>query len=326
MKILDVPMPKVGQKDVLVKVTACGLCGTDLEHYEGVPTFGRLPITLGHEISGIVAETGAEVTRVKKGDRVLAPPLLTCGNCYYCRSGRDNLCENFLMVGSSMNGGFAEYVLIPRERDLVPLPQEIPLEEGAVITDALATPYHALKYIAHVEAGMKVAVFGAGGIGLNAVQIANSFGASVVAVTRNPKRLEAAKQLGAVDTVTYVPEAAREVRRVTGGGVDVAIEATGRTEVIQAAWDSVKRGGILCVTGVAAGDLVIPNAVRIMFYEKGLFGTIGSRSTGYYEIIDLLKKNKLKLLIQEKIKLDDIKEGFQRLKQGEIVTRALVVP
>ncbi len=326
MRIVDVPTPKVGPRDVLVKVSACGLCGTDLEHYEGVPTFGRLPLTLGHEISGIVAEVGPEVKRVKKGDRVLVPPLLTCGSCFYCRSGRDNLCQNFVMVGSNINGGFAEYVLVPRERDLVPVPSDLPLEEAAVITDAMATPYHALKYIAHVQAGMVVAVFGAGGLGLNAVQIVNSFGASAIAVTRNPKRLEVAKELGAAEIVTYGPEAAREVRRVTDGGVDVAIEATGRTEVVLSAWESVKRGGVLVVTGVAPGDLTIPNAVRIMFYEKGLYGSIGCRSTGYYEILDMVKRKKLKLLISEKIKLDGIKDGFERLKQSQIPTRALVCP
>jgi alcohol dehydrogenase, propanol-preferring len=326
MRIVDAPLPKVGPRDVLVKVASCGLCGTDLEHYEGVPTFGGLPLTLGHEIAGTVAEIGTAVARVKKGDRVLVPPLLTCGSCYACRSGRDNLCENFLMVGSSINGGFAEYVLVPRERDLVPLPPEIPLEEGAVITDAVATPYHALKYIAKVESGMSVAVFGAGGLGLNAVQIATAFGATAIAVGRNQRRLEVAKQLGAIDTVSYGPDAPREVRRLTKGGVDVAIEATGRTEVIAAAWDAVKKGGVLVVVGVAAGDLTIPNAVRIMFYEKGLYGALGSRSTGYYEIIELLKRKKLQLLVQEKIPLDKIKEGFERLKNGQILTRALIIP
>ncbi len=326
MRVLDTPVPKVGPRDVLVKVAACGLCGTDLEHYEGVATFGRLPITLGHEISGVVEEVGSAVTRVKKGDRVLAPPLMTCGSCTFCRSGRDNLCENFLMLGSSINGGFAEYVLIPRERDLVPLPSDLPLEESSVITDAIATPYHALKYVSRVEAGMTVAVFGAGGVGLNAVQIAAAFGASVVAVTRNPKRLEAARELGAIETVTYGADAAREVRRLTKGGVDVAIEATGRVEVIQSAWESVKRGGIMCVTGVAPGDLVIPNAVRIMFYEKGLFGSIGCRSQGYYEILELVKRKKLKLLISERIPLDNIRDGFEKLKASQIPIRALIIP
>jgi D-arabinose 1-dehydrogenase-like Zn-dependent alcohol dehydrogenase len=326
MKILDVPVPKVGPNDVLVKVSACGLCGTDLEHYQGVPTFGGLPLTLGHEISGIVQEVGSATRRIKVGQRVLVPPVLTCGMCYPCRTGRDNLCESMSMIGSSINGGFAEYVRVPSERDIVPLPSDLPLEESAIITDALATPYHALKYIAKVQAGMTVGVFGAGGIGLNAVQLANLFGASVTAITRNPQRLEEAKQLGAIETVTYGPDAARQVRGLNSGGVDVAIEATGRTEVIKTAWDSVRKGGILVVVGVAPGDLTIPNAVRIMFYEKGMFGSFGCRSSGYYELIEILRRKRLKLVVSERISLDNLKDGFTRLEKSQISTRAIVTP
>lgn len=139
----DVPVPTVRPGEVLIKVAACGACHTDLHYIEhGVPTFKKPPIILGHEASGIVEEVGAGVTNVRKGQRVLIPAVLTCGRCVACRQGRENICAEMKMLGNHFDGAYAEYVAVP-SKDLLDLPESIPLAEASIIADALSTPFHA---------------------------------------------------------------------------------------------------------------------------------------------------------------------------------------
>ncbi len=141
LKFEDIPVPKVGDDQILVKVAACGVCHTDLHYLEhGVPTFKKPPIVLGHEASGIVEEAGANVTNVKKGQRVLIPAVLTCGRCALCRMGRENICSNMVMLGNHCDGAYAEYVAVAA-KDVLELPDSIPLEEASIIADAISTPY-----------------------------------------------------------------------------------------------------------------------------------------------------------------------------------------
>ena len=160
LKIEDIPVPKVEAGGILVKVAACGVCHTDLHYIEhGVPTFKKPPIVLGHEASGIVEEVGEGVTNVKKGQRVLIPAVLTCGHCFACRRGRENICSNMKMLGNHFDGAYAEYVAVPA-KDVLDIPESVPLEEASIIADALSTPYHAVKNRAKVQPGDTVVVFG----------------------------------------------------------------------------------------------------------------------------------------------------------------------
>jgi D-arabinose 1-dehydrogenase-like Zn-dependent alcohol dehydrogenase len=156
LKIEEIPRPKIGSDQVLVKVAACGVCHTDLHYLEhGVPTFKKPPIVLGHEASGIVEDVGAEVRTLHEGQRVLIPAVLTCGKCAYCRMGRENICANMTMLGNHIDGAYAEYVAVPA-KDLLELPASLPLEEASIIADAISTPYHAVKNRARVRPGMTV--------------------------------------------------------------------------------------------------------------------------------------------------------------------------
>ena len=167
LEVVDVPTPAPGPGEVLVKVAGCGLCHTDLHYLDhGVDTFKRPPLILGHEAAGIIAALGPETDGRAVGDRVLIPAVLSCGWCPYCRQGRENLCSNLVMLGNNVDGAYAEYVVVPA-RELVPVPEGVPLEQACVIADAVSTPYHAVKHRGRVRLGDTVAVVGCGGVGLN---------------------------------------------------------------------------------------------------------------------------------------------------------------
>ena len=207
---------------MVVRVAACGVCATDLHYLHGTPTFKKPPMGLGHEISGTIEEVHDGASSFTKGDRVLVPAVLSCGACMNCREGRVNICENMRMVGNHVDGGFAEFVSVPA-RMLFKLPSELPLQESSVISDAVSTPFHAVKNRGGVRAGEWVAVFGCGGVGINAVQTAVALGGIVIAVDIDDKKLDLAKRLGAAETVNAsAKDASKVIRGMTIGGVDAA--------------------------------------------------------------------------------------------------------
>lgn len=325
LRIEDVPTPEIGPEEALIKVAACGVCHTDLHYLEGVPTFKKPPVILGHEASGIVISVGEKVTSVKENDRVLVPPVLTCGFCYSCRIGRENLCRNIVMIGNSIDGAYAEYTKIPA-KDLIELPVEIALEEASIISDAMSTPFHALKNRANVRPGDSVVIYGVGGVGLNAVQIAVALGAFVIAVDKVDEKLEHARELGAAETINVdVENPVKAVRRITGGGADVAVEAIGIPEVMRMAFDSVRWGGRAVIVGYSNKDLSI-SAARLMFREIEVYGSLGCRIVDFPPLVDMVRRGKLKLLVSDKMPLDRINEALEMLRKGKIKTRAIVIP
>jgi len=325
LKIEDAPTPQISPEEALIKVAACGVCHTDLHYLEGVPTFKKPPLILGHEASGIVTKVGEKVTNVKENDRVLIPPVLTCGTCYSCRIGRENLCRNIVMIGNSIDGAYAEFAKIPA-KDLIKLPPEIPLQEASIISDAMSTPFHALKNRANVRPGDSVVIYGVGGVGLNAVQIAAALGASVIAVDKVEEKLQLARELGASETINVdVEDPIKAVRRITGGGADVAVEAIGIPEVMRMAFESVRWGGRAVIVGYSDKDLSI-NAARLMFREMEVYGSLGCRIVDFPPLVDMVRRGKLRLLVSDKMPLDRINEALEMLKKGKIKTRAIVIP
>ena len=325
--IQERPRPSPGPSEALVKVAACGLCHTDLHYLDhGVRTAHPPPLVLGHEISGIVEERSGEGPGPSVGERVLVPAVLPCGRCAYCRSGRENICPDLRMLGNHLDGGFAEYVLVP-SRDLIPLPSDLDLVKSAVIADALTTPYHAVVHRARVRSGDSVVVVGCGGVGINAVQFAAAAGARVLAVDVKPEKLEAARRLGASDTLnpTEVPEPEREIRRRTGGGVDVAIEVVGRPETVALALSSLRRGGRLCVVGYS--DAVAPLPLnRLMFFEYEVVGSLGCRPVDYPRVIEMVRSGKVRLdpVVTGRRPLEEIGEALRDLRDGKGFRTVLV--
>lgn len=328
LKIEDIPIPTITDDQVLVKVAACGVCHTDLHYIEhGVPTFKKPPIVLGHEASGIIERIGSAVTHVHAGQHVLIPAVLTCGRCPACREGRENICANLKMLGNHFDGAYAEYVAVPA-KDILDLPESIPLEEASIIADAISTPYHAVKNRARVRPGDRVVVFGCGGVGLNAVQLAAAAGGCVIAVDINERKLKWASEFGAAETInaSKVDRVDKAIKKLTGGGADIAMEVIGNPKTIEMAFDSVRVGGRLCVVGYTSEAISII-AGKIMFKELEIVGSLGCRPVDYLPLIRMVEQGKVdvKRIVTHRFSLDDLPKAFEVMKEG-LALRSIVVP
>ncbi len=327
LKVEDYQPPRPGPGEVLVRVAACGVCHTDLHYLDhGVPTFKRPPLILGHEASGTVEAVGEGVSEFKAGDRVLLPAVLSCGRCFFCRTGRENICQSMVMVGNHVDGAYAEYISAPA-KDLFRLPEEIPLEEGSIIADAITTPYHAVVNRARVKPGDTVVVLGCGGVGLNVVQVAAAVGGVVIAVDLLDQKLEWARRLGAAETINARAEdVPRKVRQLTGGGADIAIEAIGNPATMEQAFASLRTGGRLVIVGYSDQNMAL-NAARTMFREMEVVGSLGCRPVDYPKVIELARRGKIQVapLVTARFPLEGINEAFDLLRRGEGI-RSIVVP
>jgi 2-desacetyl-2-hydroxyethyl bacteriochlorophyllide A dehydrogenase len=325
-----VPRPEPGPGEVLVQVRAAGVCGSDV-HFaiEGSPV-GFLPITLGHEIAGTVAEPGPEVPGPRVGERVVVNALLTDGTCPQCLAGRASICASRSLVGVHRDGGLAEFVAVPADA-LLPLPDEIPFEVGAIVTDAVATPFHALTDVARVRAGEAVAIVGAGGLGLHAVQIARLQGASpVIAVDPRASQRTRAAEAGADLVLEPGAEAAEAVLAATGGtGVDVAAEFVGRADSIAAAAELLRPGGRLVVCGIGPESIVLPPPSVFVRRELQVLGSYGFTTASIRSVLGLITAGRLDLSrsITHRFPLEEADKALQTLHQklGE-PQRVVVLP
>ncbi len=328
LKIEDIPIPEITEDQILVKVAACGVCHTDLHYIEhGVPTFKKPPVVLGHEASGIIEKAGNAVTNVTEGQRVLIPAVLTCGKCNFCRIGKENICKDMKMLGNHFDGAYAEYVAVTA-KDVLNLPDSIDLENASVIADALSTPYHAVKNRAQVRPGDTVAIFGCGGVGINAVQLATAAGAKVIAVDLSEKKLQWARDFGASETVnaSEVDSVRKTIKKMTGGGADIAIEVIGNPRTIEEAFESVRIGGRLCVVGYTHEKINIV-AGKIMFKELEVVGSLGCRPVDYIPLIRMVADGKVNLdkIVTHRFSLDDLEKAFDVMKDGTSL-RSIVIP
>jgi 6-hydroxycyclohex-1-ene-1-carbonyl-CoA dehydrogenase len=328
LRIEAVPTPKPGPNDALIKVAACGVCHTDLHYLEhGVPTFKKPPIILGHEASGVIEAVGTAVSNVRIGQRVLIPAVLTCGHCAFCRAGRENICAHMTMVGNHIDGAYAEYVCVPA-KDLLELPTTIPLAEASIIADATSTPYHAVKNRACVRPGDTVVVFGCGGVGINAVQLAAAAGAYVIAVDINDRKLIWAKEFGAAQAInaSKVDRVSKEIKKLTGGGADIALEVIGNPKTIEEAFESVRVGGRLCVVGYTH-EAVSLIAGKIMFKEIEIVGSLGCRPADYVPLIRMVEQGRVDVRRQvtHRFRLEEIAKAFEVMKEG-VSLRSIVTP
>jgi 6-hydroxycyclohex-1-ene-1-carbonyl-CoA dehydrogenase len=322
-----VPRPEPASGEILVRVTACGLCHSDLHYMDhGVPTFKAPPLILGHEISGTVVRVGTGVDQARIGTSVLLAPVTSCGECAMCRNGRENVCTKQRMLGNTIDGGFAEYVVAPA-RDAFEIPPDVPAEEACVVADALTTAFHAVTRRARVEAGETVVVVGCGGLGLNVVQVASLVGARVIAVDVDPRKLALARELGASLTIdAREGDAAKRVRSETSGGADVAIEAIGKPKTQEQALASLRTGGRLVLLGFAAENMSLPGG-RVTYREITVIGTLGCRPIDFPAVLDLVRRGRLVLgpLVTHRHTLDRINEGFDSLRRGEGVRHIVVM-
>ncbi len=328
LAIEEWPTPEPGPGQVRLRVAGCGVCHTDLHYIDhGTPTFKSPPLVLGHEVSGTIDDVGDGVPATRIGERVLLPAVLACGACPACADGRGNICERGIMLGNHVDGGYAEYIVIGAD-DAVRLPDEVPLVEGAIIADAITTPYHAVVHRGRVAPGDRVVVIGCGGVGLNLVQVAAALGARVFAVDVNADKLAWAEKLGAEAVLDSSggSRVDKEVRRLTGGGADIAFEAVGRACTQEQALNCLRTGGRLVLVGYSPETMAL-NAGRVMFREMEIVGSLGCRPVDYPRVIELARQGRIRVadLVTHRFSLDEINLAFDALRGGEVV-RAVVTP
>ncbi|QGJ69365.1 Zinc-binding alcohol dehydrogenase [Planctomycetales bacterium 10988] len=322
LEVTDFPKPEISPHDLLVQVKACGICGSDIHGYDGSSGRRIPPLVMGHEAAGVVAAVGSEVKGFKEGDPVTFDSTVSCGQCFYCRKGKINLCDNRMVLGVSCgeyrrHGAFAEYVVVP-QHICYRLPEGLPFEHAAMI-EAVSVAVHAANRTP-VVLGDTAVVVGSGMIGLLVIQAIRLAGCStIIAVDLDEGRLEKAKQLGAdvglkADAVD-VPE---EVKKLTGGrGADVALEVVGATPTIATAIESTRKGGNITIVGNLAPKVEVP-LQSIVTRELSVFGSCAS-SGEYPACIELLEKQAIRVdsMITATASLEEGASWFDRLYQGE---------
>jgi len=314
--------PEVSAGDVLIRIRACGICGSDIHGYDGSSGRRIPPLVMGHEAAGVVAAVGSDVSQFKVGDHVTFDSTVSCGHCYFCRRGDINLCDNRRVLGVSCgeyrrHGAFAEYVSVP-QHICYRLPTNLPFKHAAMI-EAVSVAVHAANRTP-VTLGDTAVVVGSGMIGLLVIQAIRLAGcATVIAVDLDAGRLEKAKSLGANVTLKAdavdVPE---EVRKLTRGrGADVVLEVVGATPTIQTAVACCRKGGMLTLVGNLAPTVDMP-LQAIVTRELSVFGSCAS-SGEYPACIELLEKGAIRVdpLITATASLEEGPDWFARLYRGE---------
>jgi L-iditol 2-dehydrogenase len=319
LDLRDLPQPAPGPGEVLIRVAACGICGSDVHGYDGSSGRRIPPIVMGHEAAGTVAAVGEGVTSLKAGDRVTMDSTIYCGTCDYCRRGQVNLCDRREVLGVSCgeyrrNGAYAEFVAVP-ERIVHRLPANMSFVDAAML-EPTSVALHAVA-VSGAGAGDTALVIGAGMIGLLTMQAARAAGCSRVLIADvDATRLQLAKELGATEVLDASRDLVREVLRATGG-VDVALEAVGRQETITAAIQSVRKGGTVTLIGNIAPEVTIPLQV-VVSRQLRLQGTAAS-SGEYPQAIEMISRGQIQVkpLITAVAPLAEGPRWFERLYAHE---------
>jgi 2-desacetyl-2-hydroxyethyl bacteriochlorophyllide A dehydrogenase len=330
LQMQDVPLPSIGRRDALVRIRAAGICHSDVHYRAGVSPVRAPPVTLGHEIAGVIEEVGAEVTNVQAGDRVCLHYLVTCGDCSYCSGGREQFCVQGKMLGKHLDGGYAEYIAVPA-RNAIPLPDEIPFEHGAVLMCSSATSYHALRK-ARLKAGEVAAIFGVGGLGMSAVQLARAFGAlHVYAVDINAQKLQLAATYGATAINASTTDPIEELQRLTGGrGVDVALELIGLPQTMQQAVQSLAPFGRAVIVGIAPEPLPLDTYRQLIGKEAEVIGSNDHLLQELPTLIEFARRGVLDLseVVTRTVPLDAnaVKQALDDLESFSGSIRVVIVP
>ena len=323
LRLEEVDIPTVGADEVLIKIMAVGICGSDIPR---VNVYGAYisPITPGHEFAGEVVECGSEIKECKVGNRVTVAPLIPCNKCQYCKLGVYSLCEDYSYYGSRCDGAFAQYIAV-KEKNLLKISDKVSYETAAT-TDPFANSMHALKR-GEFKEGDRVCVYGCGAIGLYAVQAAKALGASkVVAVDVSPEKLESARQCGA-DAVFNGRDAdvAKQICDYLGGGADVVCEISGAPIAQQnAILSAAKLGRVVIVgisrTGLQLSEQAVDKIMRGEINVKGSWNSFSNPFPGWEwtTAVQLFEDGSVNSdpVITHRLKLEDVADTFKKLDQG----------
>ena len=325
----QVPIPKIGPNDLLLEVRASGICHSDINYRDGVAPVGKIPITLGHEIAGRVAGKGRQVRNFRLGERVLVHYVSSCGRCVHCRTNRENYCMSYRMIGKDVDGGFAEYSVVPAT-SAIPLPHSIPFEQGAILGCAVSTAYHALGR-ARVQPGESIVIIGVGGLGMHAVQLAKKVfrAGRIIAVDRFDWKLQRAKSFGANGTVNAASgDAPTAMKDMTDGRLaDVVLDFVGSEKTHQQCLRYVGKGGRFVLVGIGAKSMTVSPYETVIGKEIEIIGVDDHLKTELSELVRLAKSGRIDLShsVTHTVPLEEVNDGFRILEdEGQKPIRVVV--
>ena len=332
LRIDTLPVPEPQDGEVLVKVAACGLCGTDIHlAVEGDLPVERTPITLGHEAAGEIAKIGPGVTGHKIGDRVAMFPAAFCGACQFCKAGRESLCENSKVYGMARDGALANFVTAPA-RSVIAIPDGIPFDIAAIITDGVSTPFHALRSRGRLQPEECVAVIGCGGLGAHAIMLARMMGAgAIVAIDVQEEARKRACSLGADFAFDPSDDGfIKQIRSKIGRtGVDLALEFVGRAKTAELAIRLLDKTGRAVLVGVGMERPSLPPLAAFVGREQSVLGSFGMDKTDIADLFALVAAGRLDLSssISARYPLAQANDALRHLAdKNSSVVRVVVEP
>jgi NADPH:quinone reductase-like Zn-dependent oxidoreductase len=328
LEAADLPEPRVGARDVLVRVKAVALNHLDLWVREGLPGLTLpLPHVLGSDVAGVVERCGAEIADLATGTEVLVNPGLSCGHCARCLAGDDNLCRDYKILGEHVHGGYAELLAIPRQ-NVLPKPKRLSFEQAACLPLTFLTAWTMLVRRAGLQAGETVLVQAAGsGVGSAAVQIAKLLGARVIATASTDEKLKKAAQLGADEVINYAQaDFLAEVKRITHRRlVDVVFEHVGG-ETFEKSVACLPYGGRLVTCGATAGHDVKLD-LRVLFFKRlSLLGSTMGSKADLFRVLDLVDAGRLQPVLDRVLPLAQAAEAHRILESRDHFGNVVLVP
>jgi L-iditol 2-dehydrogenase len=316
----SVPEPTPGPGEVLVEVQWCGICGSDIHAYHGTHPFMHPPLILGHEFSAVVRGTGEGVEGLSSGDRVTVEPILACGKCVNCDSGRYHLCLQRKVIGCQSTGAYARLMTVPAER-VLPIPDAVSFEAGATV-EPLAVGVRGIRR-AHLEEGEGVLVFGAGTIGLLTAEVAQASGADTLAIADlSAFRLKVAEEMGIPETIQVPSQDLKErIRTIFGpGGPDLLVDCVGgEADAFDDALRLARPGTRILAVGIFAQPVTVPHLVNLVEHELAVIGTSIYQREDFEEAIELLAEKKVdpEPIITHRFPLDRVSEAFALTSQPD---------
>jgi D-arabinose 1-dehydrogenase-like Zn-dependent alcohol dehydrogenase len=325
LSVVDVPTPEPRPHEVLVRVQACGVCASDVHLIDGTLP-GPLPVvTPGHEPAGVIEAVGDAVPRWQVGQRVVMAAGRPCLQCEKCAGGLTDRCQALEIMGFNYDGAWADYVVVPYAA-LTAVPDSVPIEQAAILADAVSTPYAAIVERAAVRPGESVGIWGVGGLGIHAVKIARLVGAApILALDPLPAARERALRAGAdVAIDPRADDVVEQVRAATGGmGVDVALDVVGSAVVLAQAEPCLARGGRLVMVGISWDPTSLGPGVFFSLQSQSLYGHLGYRKEHLDQLVRLVELGRLDVSdsVSDVLALEDIVDAVDRLatKRGDPV-------
>ncbi|PLX86198.1 MAG: zinc-binding alcohol dehydrogenase [Desulfuromonas sp.] len=326
IRVEEYPTPSAGPGEMVVKIKASGICATDIKTLLGQGLPKHLPTILGHEVVGEIHELGAGVTGFATGERVAVYPIAVCGECHFCKKGRHNLCESEFGLGHGIEGGFAEYVRLPKEivkiGGVVKMPESLSFEK-AVMAEPMSCGLAALR-ANRVEKGDTVLIVGAGPMGLIHLKWCKSVGARVIMADLLDRRLEVAKQMGADLCInSSTANLKDELKKATGGnGAEVVITSLGIPAVIEESLGLVRKGGTINIFGGPPAGQPITIDPRWLHYEEiVLTGSFAATPDDFRKTVEMIASGEIEVedLISDRFSLDSMLDAVERAKNQEMV-------